>query len=132
MENKENNLYIELNESLKLVFDITSRIDERTKVLIESNHESKARIEKLYNGQSELINRITILENKNNFQIINDIKNEISIIENKVEHLSERCLHLEKDMTQTTNKWSTMIDFFFKISTVVVGGLILWKLGIKP
>ena len=128
----DKNLYIELSDSLKLVFDITSRIDERTKILIESNNESKSRIEKLYEQQTELINRISILESKNITQTINDLKNDISVVESKVEHLSERCLHLEKDLNQTSSKFASIIDFIFKVGVVVIGSIILWKLGIKP
>lgn len=128
----EEKLYREVNDSLKLVFDITSRVDERMKGLIESNAESKEKIEKLYDNQIALLNRITVLENKNNGQLINELKNEISIIDTKVEHLSERLIHVEKEMTQATNKWSNVVDFIFKVGVMVIGGIILWKLGIKP
>jgi len=132
MDSLEKNLYVELNESLKMVFDITSRIDERTKILIENNNEAKEKIEKLHEQQTELLNRITVLENRNNMQLINDLNNEVNIIDSKVEHLSERCLHLEKDFNQTANKWASIVDFIFKVGVVVIGSIILWKLGIKP
>lgn len=128
----EEKFYKEVNDSLKLVFDITSRIDERMKVLVESNSESKEKIEKLYENQVAMLNRITVLENKNNVQIIGDLKNEVNIIEGKVEHLSERLIHVEKEMNQTTNKWAAVVDFIFKVGVVVIGAIILWKLGIKP
>ena len=127
----EENLYREVSESLKLVFDITSRIDERMKVLIEKNNESKDKIEKLYDQQVTLLNRITILENKNNTQVINDLKNEVNIIDGRVEHLSERLVHVEKEIHQNNSKWANIIDFIFKLATVVVGSIILWKLGVK-
>lgn len=136
MDNIQKNLYLELNESLKLVFDITSRIDERTKILIENNTESKMKIEKLHEQQLEIISRITVLENKNyaqsNAQAIIDMKNELAILEGKVEHLSERCIHIEKDFNQASSKWAGVIDFIFKVGVVVIGSIILWKLGIKP
>jgi uncharacterized protein YhaN len=122
----------EVNDSLKLVFEMTARIDERMKVLIESNSESKDRIEKLYENQMTLINRIAILENKNSTELITDLKNDVNIIDGKIEHLSERLIHVEKEMAQTTNKWSSVVDFIFKVGVVVIGSIILWKLGLKP
>lgn len=128
----EENFYKEVSDSLKLVFDSTSRIDERIKVLIEKNNESKDKIEKLYDQQVTLFNRITILENKNNTQVINDLKNEVNIIDGRVEHLSERLVYIEKEVHQSNSKWANIVDFVFKLATVVVGGIILWKLGVKP
>lgn len=128
----EEKLYIEVNESLKLVFDITSRIDERMKILLESHNEAKERIEKLYEQQATILNRIIVLENKNNAEALNDLGNEVNIINSKVEHLSERLIHVEKEMSQNSNKWAGFIDFIFKISVMIIGSVILWKLGLKP
>lgn len=128
----DENFYREVSDSLKLVFDTTSRIDERIKVLIEKNNESKDKIEKLYDQQVTLLNRITILENKNNTQIINDLKNEVNIIDGRVEHLSDRLVHVEKEVNQSNSKWANIIDFAFKVATIVIGAIIMWKLGIKP
>jgi predicted nuclease with TOPRIM domain len=128
----EEKFYKEVNDSLKLVFDITSRIDERMKVLIENNNESKDKIEKLFDQHVIMLNRLSVLENKNNNQLITDLKNEVNIIDGKVEHLSERLIHVEKEMSQTSSKWAGVVDFIFKVGVVVIGSIILWKLGLKP
>jgi hypothetical protein len=132
MEESMENRIMELNESLKLVFDITSRIDERMKILIENNNDSKERIEKLFDQQIILLNRITILENKNSAQMVTELKNELTILENKVDHLSDRCIHVEKEVNQQGNKWTTLLDFTFKIGVMLIGSIILWKIGLKP
>jgi len=132
MESMEEKFYQQVNDSLKLVFDITSRIDERMKTLVEHNNESKERIEKLCDQQNILLNRITILENRNSAQVIYDLKNEITILDNKVDHLSERCVHVEKEVNQNTSKWTALIDFTFKIGVVIIGSIILWKMGLQP
>lgn len=127
----EEKFYQQFSDSLKLVFDITSRIDERMKILIENNNDAKERIEKLFEQQNVLLNRITILENRNSTQLISELKNEINILDNKVEHLSERCIHVEKEVNQNTNKWTALIDFTFKIGVVIIGSIILYKMGLK-
>jgi predicted nuclease with TOPRIM domain len=126
----EENFYKEVNDALKNVFAITSRIDERMKVLIENHNDSKEKIEKLCDQQITMLNRLTILENRNS--MFSDIKSEINTLENKVGDMSERLLNVEKELTSTNNKWATVIDFVFKVGVVVIGAIILWKLGLNP
>lgn len=128
----EEKFYKEVNDSLKLVFDATSRIDERIKILVEYHNDSKEKIEKLYDQQIAILNRMAVVENRNSSQLINDLKGEVNIIEGKVEHLSERLIHVEKEVNQTSSKWANVIDFIFKLGVVVIGSIILWKLGLKP
>jgi chromosome segregation ATPase len=128
----EEKFYKEVNDSLKDVFDITSRIDERIKVLVENHNEAKEKIEKLCDQQIIMLNRLTILENKNGTKAMHDLKNDFDALEIKVTDISERLLHVEKDMAQTTGRWASIIDFVFKVGVMVIGAIILWKLGIKP
>jgi uncharacterized protein Yka (UPF0111/DUF47 family) len=128
----EEAFYKEFSDSLKMVFDITSRIDERMKALVEHNSETKERIEKLFDQQSILLNRVIILENKNGIQAIHDLKNDFTALEKQIDDLSERLIHIEKEITQHANKWTTLFDFGFKLAVMIVGGIILWKLGLKP
>ncbi|MFY4731144.1 hypothetical protein [Nitrospira sp. BLG_2] len=128
----EENSYREVNDSLKNVFAITSRIDERIKVLVEGHNESKEKIEKLCDNQIAILNRLIILENSNGNRVAHELKEQFGKLEHKVDDVSERLLHVEKDMTQATNKWAAVVDFVLKVGVVVIGAIILWKLGIKP
>lgn len=125
-------IYKELDDSLKMVFDVTSRIDERMKILIESNSESKERIEKLAEQQNHLSNRITILESSNNSRILSVVENEVKNLDNQADQFGTRLTHVEKDIAKYTNHWNTIFEFVFKIGVMIVGGIILWKLGVKP
>lgn len=128
----EENFYREVNDSLKNVFAITSRIDERMKALVEGHNESKEKIEKLCDNQVAILNRLTVLENSNGTRAVYDLKTDVSDLEDKFDNISERLLHVENEMTKVTNKWAAIIDFVFKVGVVVIGAIILWKLGIKP
>ena len=128
----EENFYKQVNDSLKMVFDITSRIDERMKVLVENHNESKDKIEKLCDQQITLLNRLTILENKNGIEAMHELRNEVNTLDQKIEGISERLLYVEKEMTHSSNKWTSILDFIFKVGVVVIGSIILWKLGLKP
>jgi chromosome segregation ATPase len=125
--------YKEVSESLKLVFDLTSRIDERMKILIESNNDYKEKIEKLSVQHGEAIMRISILENKASSKELDSVKVEADLekVEEKMIHLTDRMSDVEKDIKSHSNKWSSMVDFIFKVGVIVIGGIILWKLGLK-
>jgi predicted nuclease with TOPRIM domain len=128
----EEKFYREVNDSLKMVFDITSRIDERMKVLVENNIDLRDKIEKLYDQHVAILNRLVVLENKNSLQVLGDLKTDINSLESKFENMSGRLIHVEKEVTQNNSKWTNIVDFIFKLGVVVIGGIILWKLGLKP
>lgn len=122
--------YKEVNDSLKLVFDLTSRIDERMKILVSNYEEAKVKIDKLADQQNAFLHKIVILETSK--EAVLDLKKELVVIENKVEDFSERLMYVEKEIQSHASKWATFFDFIFKIAIIVVGALILWKLGLKP
>lgn len=128
--------YKELNNSLKAVSDITTRIEERTKILIEDNNIFKSRFEKMAEIQASLVARLGIIESSHD---ISNIKNDIIALQEKIEYLSGKSIKIEQDISQMEksigqqdNKWANVIDFLYKVATVVIGAIILWKLGIKP
>lgn len=118
-----------LNDSVNQVFELSSRIDERLKSLVESNQESKERIEKLVVNQTNILTRIIVLENES--KTIEDVKKDIKILEQQVDLLSERVIHVEKEVGAHSNKWTNLIDFGFKVGHIVIGAIILYKLGFK-
>jgi hypothetical protein len=128
--------YKELSTSLKVVSDITTRIDERTKILVEDNNVFKVRFERVAEIQSALVARLSIIESSHD---ISNIKNDIVALQEKIEYLSGKSIKIEQDISmmeksigQQDNKWANVIDFLYKVATVVIGAIILWKLGIKP
>jgi len=124
-------LYKEMLGSLKLVLDLTSRIDERVKILIENDSDAKERIDKLFENQSGIISRLTILENKNGIQQLNEMKQDIKQIDIKINELDDRTIALEKYSNSFNNKWRVILEFGLAIAVIVISGVILWRLGIS-
>lgn len=123
----DNKFYQEVSEALKSVSDITSRIDERMKILIENNNESRERIEKLMESQNTMFTRVGILETKNGSELKSDFKN----LEQKVNFLSTKIDIMEKDFNHHSNNWKSIADFVFKVGVILVSGFLLWKFGLK-
>jgi len=127
--------YKELTQSLKSVSDVTTRIDERIKILVEDNNLFKSRFEKVAETQSALVSRLSIIESNHD---ISNIKNDIVSLQEKIEFLSGKSIKIEQDihmmeksLGQHEYRWTNVVDFLYKLTTVVIGSIILWKLGIK-
>ncbi len=132
------NFYKEVSDSLKLVFDLTSRIDERMKIVIAGNTETKEKIERLASQYSDIITRISLLESKNTNRQIDELKEEIKDVKTKINDFHDtvdnskiKMAEVEKDLKSHSYKWTALIDFIFKVAIIVIGGVILFKLGIK-
>ena len=131
----DENAYRELSHSLKSVSDVTTRIDERVKVLVEDNNVFKSRFERVSEIQTALVSRLSILEENHDVAVL---QNDITMLQKKVEHLSDKTIKIEKDISQMEKaicqqdgRWANIIDFLYKLSTIIIGAIILWKLGIK-
>ena len=97
--------YLQIFESIKLMFDLTSRIDERTKTLTNDNKELNTKFENI----NERIKNIEM-------KAIRDIEMKLQTI----------------DMFRQTseNRVKMIFDLFWKIFAIVTGAFMVYKLGI--
>jgi hypothetical protein len=124
--------YQEVIETLKRVGDLTSRIDERVKILIENDEDAREKIEKLFDNQTNMLTRLIVLENKNGMKLMDELKVDVRQINVNIDNVENRLLLVERDINHYGNKWKSIFDFIFKVAITVIGGIILWKLGIHP
>lgn len=117
--------YLQMSESIQMVFDLTSRIDERVKVLIERHNEVNSRIERLGARQEDLLTRISVLEKASN-------QADLEKMEREIKDLGSRLTILESNTSRIENKWKMIGDFVFKIAVALISGLALWKMGVNP
>ncbi len=127
MAEKGDEFYRQVSESIKLVFDLTSRIDERVKFLVEQHGEANDKIEKLMDRQEGIVSRLSVLENKNG----NGLKEDVYDMKNLVRALEIKVASLEIHSASHTNKWSTATDFVFKVIVTAIGAMLAWKIGGK-
>lgn len=127
-ENISERFYNQVSESIKLVFDLTSRIDERVKMLVERQDSMDDRIDKFMELQQGITNRIIVLETKDNGDVKKDIeemKNKIQVLELKTEGISQKTNTHDSRMNQ-------VFDLILKGLFMVIGGYLMWKIGIAP
>lgn len=128
MPEKNDSSYKEVSESIKLVFDLTSRIDERVKHLVEQHNEANQRIEKLMERHENILSRLSVLENKNG----HGMKEDITELKKDFHAMEIKVAAIEMQTTRHEDKWKTIGDFIFKVTVAVVGAVIVWKLTMKP
>lgn len=140
--------YNNVNESIKSVLDLTSRIDERVKMLVQRQCDLDAQINKALENQQKTLNRVTVLESKDVTALvasskaeIHDIKERMAIMENSnseedIEELKQKIhlldLKVESVQMRTAtqeNRWAKIFDLVFKLSIMMIGGYLLFKFG---
>ena len=137
----ESEYYDKVSESIKLIFDLTSRIDERVKILVEQHNETHQRIEKIHERYEGMMNRIVVLENKNGSELkhaIADLKSMLNNIDNQKDALEKRIRDNEVKLaaleiynTQHMGKWKLVGDFIFKVVMLGLGAFLTWKVTSK-
>lgn len=147
--NLSEQFYNQVSDSIKMVFDLTSRIDERVKMLIAQQKEADQKIEKVYQKNNDLMSRIVVLESKDTQSVRGDlqslqqrvaimessekgkeIKKDIDSIERKLRELELKTQTLSMRTDSSESKWAKIIDFVIKLGWAVLAAYILYKLGL--
>lgn len=122
----------QVSESIQLVFDLTSRIDERVKMLIQKQTDLEGKFDRLLDSHQIQMSRLSILEH-NSGQ--NDSKKDHE--NTKIEELKTKMQNIEIKMEMAAlksgasdSRWLQIFDAFWKIVLMVTAGYILYKLGL--
>lgn len=121
-------LFSQVSQSTKSIFDLTSRMDERVKIMVQKQQETENKIDKIMDAQSALVTRITQLEtiSKNT-----TIDAHLDNLETRVRSLETTINELKIYSDSNTARWKTISDIAIKIFIAVIGAWIVWKLGIQ-
>ncbi len=136
--------YNQVTNSIKSVFDLTSRIDERVKMLVERQNDADERYDKVLELLQQLVNRVTILESKDVSNVktdLNEINKRIAIMESSgakhdIEDIKQKIhtldLRVEAINMRTVNqegRWAKLFDLVFKLTIMLIGGYLLFRFG---
>jgi chromosome segregation ATPase len=114
----------DINKENKSFLDITSRIDERVKMIIEKQKDVDDQIKKLVNDFHSVQEKIAIISNDYSKEEIVELRSKISLLETKSESFDTRLSHHD-------NRWEQIFDAFWKIILMIIAGYILYKLGLQ-
>lgn len=124
-----------VSESIKLIFDLTSRIDERVKFLVHQQENDNERTDKLVSKVDDIAIRVFLLEKKMSNGMASDLEN----LKKEVDSLRVKFVALDIYTNINTGKWGNVGSFIVKVVISAIGvlfttgaGLLMWKLGINP
>lgn len=127
--------YQQIADSIKLVFDLTSRVDERVKFLIQQHNADYEKMEKLADKVEENSVKLFFLEKK----IANGMTSDLNEMQEDIQDMKIKISNLEIHTDLNQGKWRNISGFFFQVAITIIGaaltiitGILLWKLGINP
>ena len=101
---------LEMKSAINNVLDITSRIDERLKILYEKDEEYRSNFQNLFGEISEILQRLAT-----NDALMPNIVENLNSLKDKVHELEIKMSNVHLTMKDHDDKWSKMIDWIFKV-----------------
>jgi hypothetical protein len=115
----------QVQDSIRGLYELTSRIDERVKIIAESAAKSDLKFEEVMKMHHELSKKISVLESKNG----NQLKEEVDGLNSKVQLMEGKIIALEIMNQGHTNKWNLVIDAAVKVLVAIAAGSVIWHFG---
>lgn len=109
-----------VQQSFKMVFDMTTRIDDKLEKFMDNHH--------------DLTNRVTILESDmdQTEQLEKDVEaleTKVQLLEVKTESLKLKADQADAKMNQYDTRTNQIFDWVLRILFMLLGGYLLYKLG---
>jgi len=118
-------------DSINLVTQATTRLDERIKIISEKQHELEGKNEKMFDHYHNVSNRVTAVETKELPNAVNSLKSHVRELENTFKDLDKRLDKIEKHHQQSESRTFFFLDALWKIILMCITGYILFKLGVQ-
>jgi|SRR5579859_5894674 len=151
LSNITEQFYAQVSESIKLLFDLTSRIDERIKTIIEKHNVLEHDLKYVLKELSAIDNRVHDVEARDfanvkkkveeldkNLANIENIMKSLDKTQKDIDELEKRIRDIEIKMESvgffkitTENRWKTAFDVFWKIVIIVSGAFLMYHFGLR-
>jgi predicted nucleic acid-binding Zn-ribbon protein len=124
----------QVHESIKGVFEMTARIDERVQLMMKKQDDLDNKIDSQMNLYSQLSARVTVLESDSSIETlksevgrVQDCANEIKT---KLHDVEMKLQNVEGSSGRQEDRWKNAFNFIVQIIWVIVAGYLLYKLGL--
>jgi len=128
-------LYREVTQSIKAVFDLTARVDERVKMLVERQVQTDDKIEDFSRNQTELVSKVSVLETRNEKEFIDELRRfeaAMKDTQRDLKEIDQRLYHVEKSSHSNENRWKQIYHFVRDTVWVIIVCYLLYRLGLQP
>ena len=125
-QEKNEHIYdTEVSMSIKSLFELTTRIDERVKSLYDSGSKIEGRFDVIIEIQNELLQRVTALESKNG----TEVKKQVNDLITKVQDLEIKIQSIDIIARGHSTRWEKIADNSMKLLIAIAAAFIIWRAG---
>jgi len=124
----------EITNSIKALYDLTARVDERVKIIGEKQVNFEHRLETLIENQQGVTTRVSILESKNGQEVKGDISansRKISDIEKDMVKMTARVDTIASNQKTANNIWLTILDYVTRGGWIIFICWLLYRFGLQ-
>lgn len=125
-ENSNRDYYLQVQESIKSIYDLTTRVDERVLLLMKKQEELERKLDEQLKSDHSLDTRVNSLERIRDERIpqLDKLKGDLHKIEIDMQAIK---------ITQggQEGRWKTIVSFVVQIAWVILAAWLLVKLGLQ-
>ena len=123
--------YSQVQDSIKSVFELTTRVDERVQLMMKKQEDVERKIDGISSEMKELNTRVTVLESNNGKAAVAQMATEVDRLKDNIGDMKLKIQTLESKTESSEGKWKTVLNFGLQILWVVVAAYLLYRLGIQ-
>lgn len=127
-ERSGRNYYLQVSESIKSVFDLTTRVDERVQLMMKKQDDFERKLDERLEASHALDGRIRVLESRIGSEKLSE---EMGELEETVHKLEMQIAALEIASGGSEDRWKTIVTFVIQIAWVLLAAYLLTKLGLQ-
>lgn len=147
--------FLQVSESIKNLFELSTRIDERVQVIMKKQDEIDKKIETMNASIGKMSTRLSVVEAKNPdaykrdigklFDRVHETNLDLKSLQNRYEanvpiiHDLDKRSHknvaniqeLQSQSQQNEGRWKSVFGFIIQIIWVILAAYLLFKLGLQ-
>lgn len=121
-EEPSDKMFLKLSENLQELFDLSTRLDERVKLIQKKEEQIDERINELFHKNIELVEKIALLE---------PIQPTVSSQSSNITALERRISKLEDQHGAHSERWKNLANFFIQLIWVILAAYLLTQLNLQ-
>ena len=121
----QDHFFAQVSESIKDLHDLTTRVDERVKHLIERQSDMELKMNRI----DELSERMAVIESKSG--AISHMGLEINAVEQNNLLNDKRLTTLEASNKTLQSRWQRITSFVLQLIWAIVACYVIYKLGLS-
>lgn len=119
-DNSGQDYYIQVSESIRSVYELTTRVDERVKLMMQKVEQLEGKLDAQLSEVRDLEGRVKVIEaNPANMTKISEEMHDMDV----------RIRALEMRSGQNDNRWKTILSFVVQLIWVLLAGYLFMKFG---